>query len=671
MMNEAAPSPAPDDGVRDVLRRLIDGDAGPFVARAAERGVEFALEESALATLRLLNNDDPDSWLRLRAKLKAAKVVGLTQLDAALKGGSRTPPSPASGPVGPVDNRPRLLIERHSPDKTVAALRDILASAGQLFERHEVVKVSYDVTKDGVLAHAMSAPALVLATHEVCRPYVVRLTRDGTEEVDVALPQNVANMYLDYRNWRLPPFNGVASAPLLAEDGSIRAAEGYDAATGMWCERIPPVADLVPERPSEADARAALLTIRNHFKSFCYADSPMVREGVMAMVDVRKAPGMDESAFLVSLTTAVCRASLHLAPGTFFRAAQASGAGAGKGKLARCICAIAFGRQPSAVTAGGSREEQEKRIATEFLEGGPAVFLDNFNGLTIRSPTLESVLTERPSKIRVFGKLRTAPVNAVAWLALTGNGSQLASDLVRRLLTAEFDAFMEDPEQRAFASDALVESIRRRGELLTAVLTIWRWGRRTAIAPGRTLGSYEQWGRWARDPLLALGCQDPVERISETKKRDPSRQAIAAVFLQWSARHGAAPTTANDLHDDVKALIDPQGRGRQFLATAVEKLAGTRLGGFVLTRQAALGQWSAATYQLQEAPADTPSLAHENAAATEGHRTHRTHRSEKTEKTSPKAAYGSYGSYGSYAFGSRAEENLEKRGDDDGGRTEL
>jgi hypothetical protein len=32
-------------------------------------------------------------------------------------------------------------------------------------------------------------------------------------------------------------------------------------------------------------------------------------------------------------------------------------------RLGSCICAVAYGRQPSAVTAGGSSEELEKRIA--------------------------------------------------------------------------------------------------------------------------------------------------------------------------------------------------------------------------------------------------------------------------------------------------------------------
>lgn len=55
----------------------------------------------------------------------------------------------------------------------------------------------------------------------------------------------------------------------------------------------------------------------------------------------------------------------------------------------------------------------------------------------------------------------------------------------------------------------------RRTELLAALLTIWRWGRLTkGMKTGRTLGSFEQWCGWVRDPLLALGCKDPADRVT-------------------------------------------------------------------------------------------------------------------------------------------------------------
>ena len=172
-------------------------------------------------------------------------------------------------------------------------------------------------------------------------------------------------------------------------------------------------------------------------------------------------------------------------------------------------------------------------------------------------------------------------------------------------------------ELRPFAAGFLKRIEHRRAELLAAALTIWRWGRQNAdrLTRGKPLGSYETWAEWCRDPLLTLGCSDPVERIEALKANDPRRQRLGDLFRTWWEYHAAEIMKANDLAEPVKAIADPQGRGRQYLATFLSTLAGTRAAGFVLTRQEPAGKWTAATYQLTEAAAPT---------TTTGHRTYRT-----------------------------------------------
>ncbi len=55
----------------------------------------------------------------------------------------------------------------------------------------------------------------------------------------------------------------------------------------------------------------------------------------------------------------------------------------------------------------------------------------------------------------------------------------------------------------------------------------------------------------------------------------------------------------------MKKIADPQNRGRQFLASKLETLTGTRLAGWVLTRQPPNGKWGVATYALMKTGTNT------------------------------------------------------------------
>ena len=83
--------------------------------------------------------------------------------------------------------------------------------------------------------------------------------------------------------------------------------------------------------------------------------------------------------------------------------------------------------------------------------------------------------------------------------------------------------------------------------------------------------------------------------------------------------------SASELDPTVKALVDPQGQSRQYLAARLEKLADTRIAGFVLSRQKALGKWGKATYALKKTAED------------EDHRGHRGHRASCRPMSTPMA----------------------------------
>jgi hypothetical protein len=494
--------------------------------------------------------------------------------------------------------KPDLIVHASNLPATAEALRDLFAASGKFFDRGLPVRIVEAADGGPPSAKSLTHHNVVIEAHRLCQP----VTFEKGERKAITLPDRVAQMYLDMEGeWELPPLAGVSTAPLLSADGNVRVADGYDPETALWCSQVPVLT--LPPRPTRTDAEAALRRLREAFCTFPFGDALRrwnATQGV-EVVDLLEPPGRDESGFLLAVMTAVCRPSLWVAPGVLFTAPAVSGAASGKGLLVRAISCIAFGIRPRAFTTGSERHELDKRLAAELIEAQPVLFLDNANGIALRSDTLASVMTERPARVRVLGETRMVLLNSAAFVAVTGNGLTVTEDLARRFILCVLDAHCEDPELRPFAAGFLEDIERRRSELLTAALTIWRWGRQNALTRGKPLGSFEKWAEWCRDPLVALGCRDPVERILELKAGDPRRQQIAELFRAWWEHHDAAPTKVNDLADAVKEIADPQGRGRQYLATFVSRLAGTHAAGFVLTRQEPAGKWTAATYALADA----------------------------------------------------------------------
>jgi hypothetical protein len=510
---------------------------------------------------------------------------------------------PAPSTNGNESALPDLQINGKNLTETAKALRDLFAQSGAFFFNGNVpVRVVHEEGWPPV-AKEVTAEVVIVAAHELCRP----MRADGHGGfIPTTLPKSVAQLYLKglEGEWSLPPFKGICCAPILSPDGSIRTAQGYDPSMALWCHNIPTVEVL--DRPTIDDAKAALLLLRKTFKTFPFADATMIRAPQFGVdvVDLNLGAGLDESSYLACLMSGVCRASLDFVPGSLGTAADISGAGTGKGKLTRAICLIAHGISPAAITAGHNAEELEKRLTASLIEAAPAVFLDNVNREALRSNTLASVLTEDPAKVRDFGTLNNIPLNTKAWIGVTGNGLQVSEDLARRFIEWVLDAKVEDPEARPFTGNFLDDIANRRGELLAAVLTIWRWGRQNEeiLTNGRPMGGFENWCKQVRDPLLTLGCRDPVERIAEVKANDPHRKEIAELYETWWEIHGDAQLKASELHLDVKILIDPKMSARRIERNLP---VGTRIGGFNLERRK-INKRATAIYRLVKTDGDRP-----------------------------------------------------------------
>jgi len=478
---------------------------------------------------------------------------------------------------------PVLVIHHDNPNVTAMALALLIAQQTNIF-RHQGEPARLDLDKDG-------EPKLVVLDwmdiielgYELTNP--TKQTRDGPRSARI--PHDVGKLALkklQSTETALRPLDGFCTMPLLLDDGTINAAQGYHEPTKLYCHRLPDIA--VPDRPTRADAEAALLQLRRAFRTFPYADGVTTTEQVVGeqpvelqVVDLTKGAARDESAFITMLMTAVCRRSLLLAPALALTSPKFSRAGTGKGLCIRAVSIVATGTSAH-VNSVGRGTEMEKGIVAALLQPDPIISLDNLNNVLLRSAALCTALTESPARLRPLGSSENREINTRAFIALNGNGLRIGEDLVRRVVIVELDAKVENPELRSFPGDFLTDIAQARSELLRAILTVWRWGRQNPdqLKRGLPLGSFSQWAEWVRDPLIALGCCDPVERVEVTKANDAERLHTLGIFQDGEK-------TSKDAYDNEKVRAAIEGGeklARQKFASRLSGLIGVRLGGYVM-----------------------------------------------------------------------------------------
>ena len=496
--------------------------------------------------------------------------------------------------------KPDLIIRSDYAEVAVSLLRYLAEHADDVYRfRGELAYVKRD--DDGVPVIRKARP------HDMrmlVRDHVQPVKMMGAQRREVSLPEDVAHLALATRNdlQDFRPIVAVTSTPLLRENGSIRLIDGYDEASAILCDFTLLPAFTLPERPTREEAEAALFAIRMIFRETPFADRICYPERSQE-TDLSLPPGFDESCFLMSLLTAICRPSMRTAPGVVIRAMTLSGGGSGKTTLAHSIAFTAFGAHPSDTPLGFDMAAFDKILGSTLRDGRAVALFDNGNRLTLQSNLLALLLTSDRAEDRQLGKSEMLNIASRALIIITGNSLSISEDLVRRLLAINLDPRLEDPERRPVSSRNFLNDVivPQRAELLRYLLTIWRWGRLSRIPPGMPLASFDMFCRWVRDPLLALGCRDPVERIDELKAADPDRERVAGMFSTWWSVHGGDPVTAHELSSEVCAMIDPtySMNNRKRVISTLVTLRGTRLAGFMLAHNAdTKGGWSPTKYWL-------------------------------------------------------------------------
>lgn len=334
------------------------------------------------------------------------------------------------------------------------------------------------------------------------------------KSVEIDPPDKVLATLVKLGHWAFPRVAGIINSPTLRPDGSVLSDKGYDEKTQLWCWpddnfKLPEM----PARPTKKDAQAALEMIKELLTGFAFQDEKL-----------------DRSVALAAILTTILRGAFDIAPMTLFMAHMA---GTGKSYLVDLISTIARGRPCPVITASRDETEMEKRIGSLLIESAPMISIDNLS-FDLKGDLLCQMCTQQTVKVRVLGKSETPDCEWKGSLFATGNNVNLSGDMTRRGLICNLDAGVERPELREFEFSPIDRVLKDRGAYIAAVLTIAR----AYVVGGKLerlekIGSYGQWSKFVREPLMWLGEADPAKSMEQAFKNDPNKSAAETLIAQW------------------------------------------------------------------------------------------------------------------------------------------
>lgn len=370
---------------------------------------------------------------------------------------------------------------------------------------------------------------------------------------------------------QLPVLAGVISAPTLRRDGSILAAEGYDASTGLLLDTHGASFPEIPENPTRDDALAALEKLNELIETFPFVTAT------------------DRAVALSAILTAAVRSSLTAAP---LYGDTAPVAGSGKSLLVHIISILISGTEVGVIAQGSTDEEFEKRLASVLLGGDPIIAIDNCK-IPVGGDLLDQIITQSKVRPRILGKSETPEVPAGAFVTATGNNLVVVADMVRRTMLCRLDPQVERPELRAFSFDPKRRARDGRGEYLVAALTVLR-AYQVAGMPEQGLapvGSLHAWSRRVRDALVWLGEPDAAASMELVREMDPQLDSITSVITQWCQALGAGFYTARDLVEAAFSVRPTEDGGSAYVNPDFrESLMAVAGDGRVVTTRR-LGKW--------------------------------------------------------------------------------
>ncbi|HVY61329.1 MAG TPA: hypothetical protein VHF22_06730, partial [Planctomycetota bacterium] len=480
-------------------------------------------------------------WRDLRTLLEPAGV-GSPRARVA------SPPAAETAPGSPVDGRPMFIAGDELQDLVPAVWAPVLKANDppRLFVRAtQLTQIRFPMA---------STPYLDPLTVDDAHGIVFRAGawRRETEKGEVRPahpPKDIARDFLSRPHADLPWIEAIVTAPVFDRDWRLVAEEGFNHEAGLYLHldglALPPV----PERPSEADVRAAVGVLEDIVHDFPFV-KPSDRAHALAAF------------FLPFVRRAIGGATpLH--------EIEAPVPGTGKSLLADLVSRVSTGSGLAATTMPRDEDELRKKITAVLVAGKGIICFDNVTSLAFG--TLAAAVTADPWADRLLGKSQELVLpNRALWLA-TSNNPKLTTEIARRCVRIRIDPRMERPwERREFRHPDIRGHVdANRGAIIAAILTVVR-GWLVAGAPRGTtrLGSFETWSEVLGGILAFAGIDGFLDDRDELFARADEEDGEWHPFvIAWNAKVNDFPRKPVELAQ----FCEREGLLETFLAAPQEK----------------------------------------------------------------------------------------------------
>ncbi|GAB3616589.1 hypothetical protein GCM10027416_11460 [Okibacterium endophyticum] len=521
------------DGLDDLLARLADDDARRSMLRS---WVANAKQKPADLDKREL------SKLRSEAAAKAAARAAEVAVADAARG------------------RVEIDVSGDMLQVSLDMLEALVEAKGgtRVFQRDgAMVRVRPDHTgrnQAGLLTRSGLRRELLEAV------YPCTMTADGP--APAGLSDNLVDLVADHYD-RMPWLAGITRSPLVAADGSVRTASGYDPQTGVLLDLTPDVQGIeVPEHPTDADIEESVELIR---------DDLFARDGAGGRDGWVFASEADQTHAIAGLITPVVRANVRKVPMLVFDGLHR---GVGKGGCVDVIHRVAFGIPAPMQPAPKSDEEMDKRLIAKLRAGADTIVLDEVqdkDGTSrLDSLSLGAFLTSESYEGRKLGVSEILDLPNMATTFGLGNNVQIPGDMIRRVYTSRLSSDRDDLETRDdFRHDMDTWVPEHRAELLRAVLILVRaWYDRGQPEAPRAFGfkSFGEWQRVVGGILHLAGIKGFLSTVLEVRATADSEAVDNAECWAWISDlfPAGARFAAGDVLAQAKADPDappPYGKG--------------------------------------------------------------------------------------------------------------